>query len=82
MLELLTDNKYTIQDSFTFAEELQSFKSKLVMASFDTGSLLSAHWGINPPPPQPPSKRPPPLFCQAPHLNLHTVQAPFLGDFS
>ena len=50
MLELLTDNKYTIQDSFTFAEELQSFKSKLVMASFDTESLLSAHWGINPPP--------------------------------
>ena len=53
MLELLTDNKYTIQDSFTFAEELQSFKSKLVMASFDTESLLSAHWGINPPPPTP-----------------------------
>ena len=28
-------HKYTIKDSFTFAEKLQSFDSKLVMASFD-----------------------------------------------
>ena len=38
MLELLTTNEYTIKDSFTFAEELQSFDSKLVMASFDIKS--------------------------------------------
>ena len=31
MLEPLTTNEYTITDSFTFAEELQSFDSKLVM---------------------------------------------------
>ena len=35
ILEPLTTNEYTIKDSFTFAEELQSFDSKLVMASFD-----------------------------------------------
>ena len=40
-LELLTTNEYTIKDSFTFAEELQSFDSKLVMASFDTESLFT-----------------------------------------
>ena len=34
ILEPLTTNEYTIKDSFTFAEELQSFDSKLVMASF------------------------------------------------
>ena len=34
MLEPLTTNEYTIKDSFTFAEELHSFDSKLVMASF------------------------------------------------
>ena len=38
ILELLTTNEYTIKDSFTFAEELQSFDSKLVMASFDIES--------------------------------------------
>ena len=38
MLEPLTTNEYTIKDSFTFAEELQSFDSKLVMASFDIES--------------------------------------------
>ena len=40
MLEPLTTNEYTIKDSFTFAEELQSFDSKLVMASFDVESLF------------------------------------------
>ena len=35
ILEPLTTNEYTIKNSFTFAEELQSFDSKLVMASFD-----------------------------------------------
>ena len=35
MLEPLTNNQYTIKDSFTFAEELQSFDFKLVMVGFD-----------------------------------------------
>ena len=39
MLEPLTTNEYTIKDSFTFAEELQSFDSKLVMVSFDIVTL-------------------------------------------
>ena len=41
MLEPLTTNEYTIRDSFTFAEELQSFDSKLVMASFDIESIFT-----------------------------------------
>ena len=41
ILEPLTTNDYTIKDSFTFAEELQSFDSKLVMASFDIESLFT-----------------------------------------
>ena len=41
MLEPLTTNEYTIKDSFTFAEELPSFDSKLVMTSFDTESLFT-----------------------------------------
>ena len=41
MLEPLTTNEYTIKDSSTFAEELQSFDSKLVMASFDIESLYT-----------------------------------------
>ena len=41
VLEPLTTNDYTIEDSFTFAEELQTFDSKLVMASFDTESLFT-----------------------------------------
>ena len=41
MLEPLTTNEYTIKDSLTFAEELQSFESKLVMASFDIESLFT-----------------------------------------
>ena len=41
MLEPLTTNEYTIKDSSTFAEELQSFDSKLVMASFDIESLFT-----------------------------------------
>ena len=42
MLEPLTTNEYTIKDSFTFTEELQSFVSKLVMASFDIESLFTS----------------------------------------
>ena len=41
MLEPLTTNEYTIKDSFTFAEELRSFDSKLLMASFDIESLFT-----------------------------------------
>ena len=41
MLEPLTNNEYTIKDSLTFAEELQSFDSKLGMASFDIESLFT-----------------------------------------
>ena len=41
MLQPLTTNEYTIKDSFTFAEELQSFDSKLAMASFDIESLFT-----------------------------------------
>ena len=41
ILEPLTTNEYAIKDSFTFAEELQSFDSKLVMASFNIGSLFT-----------------------------------------
>ena len=36
--EPLTTIEYTIKDSSTFAEELQSFDSKLAMASFDIES--------------------------------------------
>ena len=35
MLEPLTTNEYNIKDCFTFPEELQSFGSRVVMASFD-----------------------------------------------
>ena len=38
MLGLLTTNEYTIKDSFTFAEELQNFVFKFVMASFEIES--------------------------------------------
>ena len=41
MLKPITPNEYTIKDSFTFAEELQSFDSKLVMASFDIKLLFT-----------------------------------------
>ena len=41
ILEPLTTNECTIKDSFTFAEELQSFDSKLVIASFDIESLFT-----------------------------------------
>ena len=41
MLEPLTTTECTIKDSFTFAEELQSFDSKLVMASFDIESIFT-----------------------------------------
>ena len=38
----LTTNEYSIKDSFTFPEELQSFDSKLVMVSFDIESLFTS----------------------------------------
>ena len=41
ILEPLTSNEYTIKDPFTFSEELQSFDSKLVMASFYIESLFT-----------------------------------------
>ena len=41
MLEPLTTNEYTFKDSFTFAEELKTFDSKLAMASFDIESLFT-----------------------------------------
>ena len=41
ILEPLATNEYTIKNSFTFAEGLQSFDSKLVMASFDIESLFT-----------------------------------------
>ena len=42
MLEPLTTNEYTIKDSFTFAGKLQSFDSKLVMASFDIELIFTS----------------------------------------
>ena len=41
MLAPLTSNEYTIKNSFSFAEELLSFDSNLVMASFDVESLFT-----------------------------------------
>ena len=41
LLAPLTSNEYTIKDSFSFAEELLSFDSNLVMASFDVESLFT-----------------------------------------
>ena len=41
MLESLTTNEYIIKDSFIFAVELQSFDSKLVIASFDIDSRFT-----------------------------------------
>ena len=41
MLEPLTTNEHTIKDSFTFSEKLQSFDSKVVMASFDIELLFT-----------------------------------------
>ena len=41
LLAPLTSNEYTIKDSFSFAEELLSFDSDLVMASFDVESLFT-----------------------------------------
>ena len=41
MLEPLTADEYTIKDSSTFVEELQSFNSKLAMASFDIESRFT-----------------------------------------
>ena len=38
MLQALTTNECTIKDSFKFAEELQSFDSKLVIARIDIES--------------------------------------------
>ena len=41
LLAPLTSNEYTIKNSFSFAEELLSFDSNLVMASFDVESLFT-----------------------------------------
>ena len=41
ILEPLSTNECTLKDSFTFTEELQSFDSKLVMASFGIESLFT-----------------------------------------
>ena len=41
LLAPLTSNEYTIKDSFSFAEELLTFDSNLVMASFDVESLFT-----------------------------------------
>ena len=41
LLGPLTGNEYTIKDSFKFANEIQSFDSKLVRASFDIESLFT-----------------------------------------
>ena len=41
VLEPLTNSEFTTKDSFTFAEKLQSFDSKLVMASFDVESSFT-----------------------------------------
>ena len=41
MLKPLTTNAYTIKDYLIFAEELQSFDSRLVMMSFDIESLFA-----------------------------------------
>ena len=41
LLTPLTSNEYTIKDSFSFAEELLSFDSNLVMAGFDVESLFT-----------------------------------------
>ena len=38
MLGPLTTNEYTIKDSFSLAEEIQSFHSKVLMTSFDIES--------------------------------------------
>ena len=41
LLRPLRTNEYTIKDSLAFAEELQSFNSKLLMASVDIESLFA-----------------------------------------
>ena len=41
LLAPLTSNEYTIKDSFSFPEELLTFDSNLVMASFDIESLFT-----------------------------------------
>ena len=44
---------------------------KVVQIANKVVLIHSVHWGINPP-----SKLQPPISCQAPPLNLQTVQAP------
>lgn len=39
----LTTNEHTIKDSFTFAEELQNFNFKFVMASFEIESPFTSN---------------------------------------
>ena len=38
LITILTTNKYTIKDSFTFTEELQNFDPKILIASFNIAS--------------------------------------------
>ena len=39
---MLITNKYTIKDSFTFAEELQNFDPKILIASFSIASPFTS----------------------------------------
>lgn len=39
MLKPITTNKYTIKDSFSFAEEFLNYDANLIMTSFDVESL-------------------------------------------
>lgn len=41
MLEPITVNKYTIKDSFCFAEKLSNYDSNLIMARFDVESSFT-----------------------------------------
>ena len=41
ILELLTNNKYTIKDSFNFATEIDEQDSSNFMGSLDVGSLIA-----------------------------------------
>ena len=41
LLAPLTSNEYTIKDSFSFTEELLTFDSNLVLASFEIESLFT-----------------------------------------
>ena len=42
LLKPITTNEYTINDSFSFAKEVEEFDSNLIMASFDVKSLFTS----------------------------------------